>query len=152
MENFKSIDEVLEFAIEQEQEAVDFYSELATQAKSKDVKETFLEFVKEEMGHKSKLMKIKSEGNLSVISNESVQDLMISDYLAPVKPTPDMSYQNALIVVMKKEKAAYNLYKALAKMATSQEMKDLFNLLAMEEANHKLQFEKEYDDTILTNN
>ncbi len=152
MENFKSIDEVLDFAIDQEQEAVDFYGELAQQAKSNDVKEIFLEFVKEEMGHKAKLIKLKAEGNLNLISNEAVQDLMISDYLTPVKPTPDMSYQNALIVVMKKEKAAYNLYKALAKMSPNQEMKDLFNLLAMEEANHKLQFEKEYDDTILTDN
>ncbi len=152
MENFKSINDVLDFAIEQEQEAIDFYTELAKQAKSKDVKEIFLEFVKEEINHKSKLMKIKAEGNLATISDDSVQDLLISNYLAPVKPSHDMSYQDTLIVVMKKEKAAYNLYKTLSKISTSQEMKDIFNRLAMEEANHKLQFEKEYDDNILKNN
>jgi len=152
MKNFKDINEVLTFAIAQEQEAIDFYSELAEQAKSNDVKETFYEFVKEEMGHKAKLMKIKMEGSFSEINNEKVQDLMISDYLVPVKPTADMTYQQALIVVMKKEKAAYKLYKNLSKMSPSEELKDLFNLLALEEASHKLQFEQEYDDVILSEN
>ncbi len=152
MKNFNNINEVLDFAIEQEQEAVDFYSELASQAKSNDVKEIFNEFVREEMGHKVKLMKIKAEGDFSGIKNEKVQDLMISDYLVPVKPTADMTYQQALIVVMKKEKAAHKLYNNLAKMAPSEDLKNLFHLLALEEANHKLQFEQEYDDVILTEN
>jgi len=152
MKNFKDINEVLTFAINQEQEAIDFYTELAEQAKSNDVKETFYEFVKEEMEHKAKLIKIKMEGSFSEIKNEKVQDLMISDYLVPVKPTSDMTYQQALIVVMKKEKAAYKLYKNLSKMSPSEELKDLFNLLALEEASHKLQFEQEYDDVILSEN
>ncbi|RLD45241.1 MAG: rubrerythrin [Bacteroidetes bacterium] len=152
MKQFKDINEVITFAINQEQEAIDFYSELAEQAKSNDVKETFYEFVKEEMEHKAKLMKIKMDGSFSVITNEKVQDLMISDYLVPVKPTADMTYQQVLIVAMKKEKAAFKLYKNLSKMSPSEELKDLFNLLALEEASHKLQFEQEYDDVILTEN
>jgi len=152
MEHFKDIEEVLNFAIDQEQEAVDFYSELAEQATSNDVKEIFYDFVKEEMNHKAKLMNIKVEGDFSGIKNEEVQDLMISDYLVAVKPTSDMTYQEALIVVMKKEKAAYKLYKSLAKMSPNEELKSLFNLLALEEANHKLQFEQEYDDVILADN
>ena len=152
MKKFKDINEVLTFAINQEQEAINFYSELAEQAKSNDIKETFYDFVKEEMQHKAKLMKIKMEGSFSDIKNEKVQDLMISDYLVPVKPTAEMTYQQALIVVMKKERAAYRLYKNLSKMSPTKELKDLFYLLALEEANHKLQFEQEYDDVILTEN
>ncbi len=152
MEKFNSIDDVLDYAIDQEQEAVDFYTELAKNARSNDTKANFMEFVKEEMGHKEKLMKLKQEGSLSIIEDKAVQDLKISDYLSPVTPSPDMSYQEALIVVMKKEKAAYNLYLALEKMVPSPELKEVFHLLALQEANHKLQFEEEYDDIILKDN
>lgn len=152
MENFNSVDEILDFAIAQEQEAVDFYSELANYAINPDIKTIYIDFVKEEMGHKAKLMKIKSEGIFSSIKNEVVQDLMIADYLVPVKPSPDMTYQEALTVVMKKEMAAYKLYKSLAKVAPNEELKEVFHLLAIEEANHKLQFEQEYDEVILRDN
>ncbi len=152
MENFNSVDEILDFAIAQEQEAVDFYSELANYAINPDIKTIYIDFVKEEMGHKAKLMKIKSEGIFSSIKNEVVQDLMIADYLVPVKPSPDMSYAEALTVVMKKEMAAYKLYNSLAKVAPNEELKEVFHLLAIEEANHKLQFEQEYDEVILRDN
>lgn len=152
MENFKNIDEILDFAIEQEQEAVDFYSELSDQAKNQAMKNIYLEFVQEEMGHKQKLMKIKEEKTFTEASSEKITDLKISDYLVPVKPTPDMSYQDALIVVMKKEKAAHKLYTNLSKMAPSEELKKIFKMLAIEEANHKLQFEEDYDEYILRDN
>ncbi|MCK5776280.1 MAG: hypothetical protein KAH25_08890, partial [Bacteroidales bacterium] len=73
-------------------------------------------------------------------------------YLVPVKATSDMSYQDALVVVMNKEKAAYKLYTSLAKMAPTEDTKNLFQKLALEEANHKLQFETEYDDNIMKDN
>ncbi len=152
MDNFKTVDEILDFAIDQEQEAIDFYSELAEKAKRADIKKIYLEFVKEEMGHKAKLMKIKEEKSLAALPDSEVTDLKISDYLVPVKATPDMSYQDALVVVMNKEKAAYKLYMSLAKMAPTEETKNLFQKLALEEAYHKLQFETEYDDNVMKDN
>lgn len=152
MDNFKSVDEVLNFAIKQEQEAIDFYSELADKASRADIKKIYLDFVKEEMSHKVKLMKVREEKSLGDLPDSEVTDLKISDYLVPVKPTPDMSYQDALIVVMNKEKAAYKLYTSLSKMAPSEETRILFQKLALEEANHKLQFETEYDDNIMKDN
>ncbi len=152
MDNFKSVDEVLDFAINQEQEAIDFYSELANKASRADIKKIYLDFVKEEIGHKVKLMKVKEEKSLVELPDSMVTDLKISDYLVPVKATPDMSYQDALIVVMNKEKAAYRLYSSLAKMAPTEDTRNLFQKLALEEANHKLQFETEYDDNIMRDN
>ena len=151
MEKFNSIDEILDFAIDQEQEAIDFYSELANNVKSEEMKKIYLEFVEEEMGHKTKLLNIKATKNFEV-SNENVTDLKVSDYLVAEKATPDMSYQDALIIVMKKEKAAFKLYNALAKMAPNEELKNIFQMLAIEEAKHKLQFESDYDEYILKDN
>jgi rubrerythrin len=53
---------------------------------------------------------------------------------------------------MKKEKAAFKLYSHLAKVAPSDDLKNIFTLLAKEEANHKLHFEQEYDEFVLREN
>ena len=151
MDKFNSINEILDFAIQSEQEAVDFYSSLAKDAKNPTIKSIFMDFVQEEMGHKAKLMKIKEEG-IFTIENSEIQDLKISDFLAPVKARPDMTYQDALVVVMKKEKAAFKLYSHLSKIAPTAELKNFFVMLAKEEANHKLHFEQEYDDYVLREN
>jgi rubrerythrin len=69
-----------------------------------------------------------------------------------VEPQGDLSLQDAMIVAMKREKAAYRLYSDLAQKVDDAELKDLFLGLAQEEAKHKLYFETQYDDQILRDN
>ena len=152
MRYFNSINEILDFAIEQEQIAVDFYSGLAKNTNRNDLKNTFSEFVKEEMSHKLKLQKIQKEGIFSEDGPKEILDLKISDYITNVKATPNMSYQDTLIIAMKREKAAFKLYNSLAAMAPNENLSKIFKNLALEEANHKLQFETEYDEYILKDN
>ncbi len=151
MKEFKSINDILEFAIASEQEAVEFYSSLAKQAKNAEMKTVFEQFAKEEMSHKSRLLKIKDEGTFE-IRDEKIYDLQIADYLVDVEVTPNMSYQDALIVAMKKEKSAFKLYTNLAAKAPTDALKNIFLSLAQEESKHKLRFEIEYDDYILKEN
>ncbi len=151
MKEFKSITDILEFAIASEQEAVEFYSSLAKQAKNAEMKTVFEQFAKEEMSHKSRLLKIKDEGTFE-IRDEKIYDLQIADYLVDVEVTPNMSYQDALVVAMKKEKSAFKLYTNLATKAPTDALKDIFLSLAQEESKHKLRFEIEYDDYILKEN
>ena len=63
-----------------------------------------------------------------------------------------MDYQSALILAMKKEKAAFRLYTDLAASTEDEGIRDLFQGLAQEEAKHKLRFEVEYDDDFLRDN
>jgi rubrerythrin len=151
MENFKNIDEILDFAIQSEQDAVDFYSKLARKAKTKDMEDIFEDFAQEEVKHKARLLDIKAKGSFEV-SDEKVADLQIADYTTKVQPSDDMSYQDALVLAMQKEKAAFKLYSNLAERAPNDEMKALFQSLAMEESKHKLRFELEYDDNVLREN
>ncbi|HKK58036.1 MAG TPA: ferritin family protein [Salinivirga sp.] len=151
MKHFKNIDEILDFAMQSEQEAVDFYSKMAAQAKTKDMQEIFEQFAQEEVSHKARLKEIKTNGTFEV-DDEKVADLQIADYTVKVKPKPDMDYQDALVVAMQKEKAAFRLYSNLAKRAPNNAMKELFEALAMEESKHKLRFELEYDEHILREN
>jgi len=151
MNSFKTTDEILIFAITAEQEAVDFYNRLAQQSSNIEMKQIFKQYAHEEMGHKSKLMKIKEEG-LVELSPEVIADLKISEYAVEVIPGPAMQYSDALLLAMKKEKAAYKLYNDLAAKAENEEIKLVFSTLAQEEAKHKLRFEIEYDEFVLKEN
>ena len=151
MTNWNSVDDILDFAIKGEEEAAAFYNDLATRVEKEWMKKAFLTFAKEELGHKAKLEAVKS-GKKAFSEPKSVLDLKLSDYLVEAEVTGNMSYQDALIVAMKKEKAAFKLYSDLAEKAETEEIKNTFLSLAHEEANHKLRFEVEYDEFVLVEN
>lgn len=50
--NFKSVEEILEFAIEQEQKTASLYLEMATEAKTNDLKELWHKLAQDEEAHK----------------------------------------------------------------------------------------------------
>jgi rubrerythrin len=151
MKEFQNINEILDFAIGEEQAAVDFYLLLASQSKNQEAKKIFHEFAGEEMRHKANLTKLKEDGTLQ-LSDEKVRDLKITEYLVDVRPSPNMDYQDALILAMKKEKAAFRMYTALAERASDPLAKQLLQSLALEESRHKLRFEVEYDEVVLKEN
>ncbi len=149
--DFESVDDILDFAIEREQEAVDFYTESAAKIDKDWMKQVLEQFAREEKGHKAKLQAVK-KGQKLLSHREEVMDLKVGDYLADVEVGPNMSYQQILIVAMKREKTAFKLYNDLAERVAEAEIKNLFLGLAQEEARHKLRFEVEYDDLILRDN
>ena len=58
----ESIIDILDFAIENEQEAIDFYLRMADKAKDKEMRIVFLEYADEEKSHKKKLLIVKEKG------------------------------------------------------------------------------------------
>ena len=58
-------------------------------------------------------------------SAKQVTDLKIVDYLVDIMPSPDMDYQEALIVAMRREKASFKLYNDLAAMAGTENLRAL---------------------------
>ena len=150
MYEFSSVEEILDFAIDQEVAANRFYLDLAGRVKSPAMRHVFEEFAQEEWGHKEKLENMKT-GKFE-FSPDQIADLKISDYVVAEEPKPDMSYQDALILAMKKEKAAFKFYSQLAALVEDASLRQMFLTLAQEEAKHKLRFETEYDEVILTEN
>jgi rubrerythrin len=145
MKQFTSVNDILEFAINLEQDAVDFYKELAKNAITPDMKQVFEQFAREEIGHKARLSNIKERG-MYEMSPEMLAEMKISDYLVSIKPSQAMSYRDSLILAIKMENAAFKLYSDLADKAQDKEMKSLFLSIAIEESRHKLRFELEYDE------
>ena len=151
MKEFENINDILDFAINEEQVAVDLYTKLAENASSLEVKEIFVDFAKEEINHKARLLLIKENGIFD-LKPEAVIDLKIGDYIVNVIPSDKMTYTDALVYAMKKEKAAFKLYTKLAERAPNADLKNIFLTLAIEESKHKLRFEIEYDEFVLREN
>ena len=151
MKTFNSSSEILEFAIGKEQESIDFYAGLARWVKSPAMKDVFTQFSLEETGHKKKLQRIE-ESRIEICPIGRVLDLKIADYSVEPTPNEKMDYQKALLLAMQREKASFRLYEDLASRAESEDLRCTFLNLAQEEARHKLRFEIEYDECILTDN
>ena len=146
-----SVDEILDFAIKQEERAAEFYTDLANRLESEHTRDIFLSFAEEEKGHKAKLLQVKEGKQLSPVEDQ-IMDLKIGDYLEDVSLSTGLGFQDALILAMKAEKAAFRLYSNLASAADDPALKQTLLQLAQEEAKHKLRFEIEYDDRFLTEN
>jgi rubrerythrin len=108
-------------------------------------------YAQEEQRHKDKLLDVKAHGKLDNAHKRPL-DLKMADYLVDVEETPEMTYQDALIIAMKREQVAFKLYTDMAEQVEEPELKSLFESLAREEAAHKNYFESEYDDKIYTDN
>lgn len=152
MQNFDSPKEIIEYAIQSEQEAHDFYMELSELVKFNELKVILKQFAAEELGHKQKLSRIIVDTEQTGLTSESVMDMKMADYHVDIQPKPDMTYQDLLTIAMKKEKGAFKLYTDLANKITDAKIKEIFLGLAQEEAKHKLRFEIEYDEYILKDN
>ena len=146
-----TVDEILDYAIDQEQQAADFYADVAQRAESAGMKKLLLDFSEEEKRHKEILLAVKS-GEHELTPEQEVLDLKISDYLVEVEATENISYQDALIIAMKRERAAYELYTDMAAKVPESHLKEVLEGLAKEEAKHKLFFEAEYDERVLMDN
>ncbi|MCK4837062.1 MAG: ferritin family protein [Candidatus Aminicenantes bacterium] len=149
----KEFNEILDFAVEREQEAVKFYQDLQNMVQFKEKQALLKEFEEIEKSHIVILENIRK----NVIEDlkaplPDIENLAISDYLLNLEPSEDMTYQDILITAMKREEKAQKLYSDLASKTNDDWTKKLFLKLATEESKHKLYFEKLYDEDVLTEN
>ncbi len=146
--NLNTVDEILDFAIEKEQEAFDFYKLWSGKVENKAIGDVFKELADNEKAHKAFLSDVKSGKKIPPQPKE-ITNLSISDYLVEIEPSPDMDYQSALMVAMQREKSANQLYTNLAATVKVEEIKNMLLTLAAEEAKHKLRLESIYDEEVL---
>lgn len=143
---------IVAYAIEKEQEAMDFYLELADKAGRDEVAHELRKIAAMEKGHRDRLEKIQASGVIAGAQRESAPDLQIADYMVDQEPSDTMDWQDVIAIAMKRELAAQRLYTDLANLATDAAVKDLFQGLAKDEAAHKNYFETLWDDNVLTDN
>ena len=143
--------EILDFAIEREKEAVAFYKDLQAQARFAAHKEMLAELESMEMGHIVVIESIRQKG----VKEQDIQktpNLKISEYISKELSDEELSYQNILIKAMKREENSFKLYSEMSVKFPDSEISTLFRKLASDEAKHKLLFERLYDDWISSGN
>ena len=144
----RSMQDVVAFAIDREEKARDFYRQCAEKAQKKGIREFFQEMADEEERHRSLLVEqdLSGEGEFS---SPAVEDLRLSDFMVDVKFTPDINYQEALAMAMKKEEKAHAFYVAWQDRCSNEKTARVFEFLAGEELQHKRKIEEIYDTDIL---
>lgn len=143
--------EILDFAVEREQEAVAFYRKLQDQSKFADQKEMLKELENMEMGHIVVIESIRKKG----VNPEDIQktrNLKISEYMSKDPDEKELNYQSILIKAMKREENSFKLYTEMSMKFPDPEISTLFRRLASDEAKHKLHFEQLYDEFISKGN
>ena len=144
----KKFKEIIQFAIGRETESINFYNQANKMVKHSGTKELFLDFVKQEEGHKQKLEGVLA-GKVEVAKIEKVPNLKISDYLVDGELRPDISYADILRIAMKREERSVKLYTDLTEQNLDKDLGNLFTFLVQEESKHKYYLEKLYDDEVL---
>ncbi len=144
----KNFQEMIDFAIQREIESINFYNQARKMVKHSGTRDLFLDFAKQEEGHKKKLEGVEA-GKIPLGKIEKIPNLKISDYLVEAELRPDISYADILRIAMKREERSVRLYTDLNEKNQDENLRTLFAFLIQEESKHKYALEKIYDDEIL---
>ena len=144
----KKFEEIIKFAIHREIESMDFYKKASNMVKHSGARDLFLDFVKQEEGHKTKLEEVLA-GKIVLGRIDKIPNLKISDYMVESELRPDISYGDILRIAMKREERSVKLYTDLNEKNQDEVFRNLFSFLIQEESKHKYYIEKLYDDEVL---
>jgi rubrerythrin len=148
--NFENIEALIDFAIEKEREAAEFYEKISKNEEDfSGSKKMFAEFAIEEQKHEKILQEFKIKGitkSLEEYKLKWITDIKRSNYLVDLDYEEGMPYNEILLLAMKREEKALKLYNEFLEQADTDESKKLFKILCQEEAKHKLALETIYDD------
>ena len=140
----QSIDEVLEFAIADEEKAAQTYHALAAAAEKDEIRELLTRFALEEEAHKESLMQVRL-GDLEIFAKPWPEKSELLFLPQEGELPADAKPPTVILAAMDGERRAYLLYKALAERSEDNGVKTLLDAIAREEAHHWNSLEKIYD-------
>ena len=147
--DFKDLNEIIDFAIQREKEAEEFYKTISREESMSGVREMLEEFAQMESKHAVLLQKFKEKGldeSVAKYGFKWIKDIKRSDYVVEMTYEKGMAYGDILLLASQREGKALELYNELLAKAETDDAKQLFKLLCQEEAKHKQHFETQYDD------
>ena len=146
---FENLAAILDFAIEKELEAAEFYTNISKEEAFSGAGKMFEEFAQEERKHQQLLEDFKTRGFSAGVEDYKfkwITDIKRSNYVVELEYSHGMGYNEILMLAMKREEKALQLYNDFLDKADSEESRTLFKMLCQEEAKHKLALETMYDD------
>lgn len=134
---------IISTAIDREVEAYTFYRSVADKVKDKNLKALFDELAGEEKKHREFLQGFLAK-DTSKIKFAAGHDYKVGDSLPSPKLTADLKPLDGLLIAIKKELEAMQMYTQFAKAAADTETELLFSQLANMERSHKARLEDIY--------
>jgi rubrerythrin len=136
---------ILSLAIDREVEAYTFYRTVSEKVKDKALKSLFNELAGEEEKHREFLQGFLAKG-ATTMHFDAKNDYKVGDALPTPKLTADLKPLDGLVIAIKKELEAMQMYTQLAKLSTDTEQQLLFSQLATMERGHKARLEDLYTE------
>ncbi len=147
--NREELIKIIEFAIENEVGAYQFYKDAAEKLGDEALKETFEDLAKDELEHKKFLQEFLDGGTEDINIDES-SDYKVAETVEKPPLTADMNFADAMALAMKNEEEAMQMYQQLADACIDKKEKDIFLGLMEMEKMHKARLEDIYVNAAFT--
>ncbi len=135
---FESLENVLTFAAEKENEAYILYTSFLKIVKNVAAQKLLEELAAQELDHKELIENALASGDVGTIGGkQNIREISFSDYMVPGTIGPESNPQDVIQFAMKMEQAAYDLYNSLLKNYGGTNLEPLFSRLVQEELTHK---------------
>ena len=134
---------IISTAIDREVEAYTFYKSVADKVKDKVLKDLFIELAGEEKKHREFLQGFLAK-DVSTMKFAAGHDYKEGDALETPPLTPKLKPLDGLVLAIRKELDAMQMYTQLAAAAKDNESQMLFTQLANMERGHKARLEDIY--------
>jgi rubrerythrin len=144
----KSIADIIDMAIQREEDAYDFYMDIYHKVQDTGVKDTVEFIAKEEIKHKEFLVGYRA-GNYgsNSLRMADVVDYRIAEYLEEPEVDSDSSREEVYLIASHREARSHLFYTELAGMHTDRELNAMLLKMANEELKHKEKMEYLYSNT-----
>jgi len=141
----KDLSAIIDLAISKEEEAYDFYMELATMVDDRSAKDALQIVAGEEKKHKEFLVNYRDKGyGNSGLKMTSVVDYKIAEHLEAPEPKTGMESKDVFLIAAHRERSAHEFYIGLASLHPAGPTKDMLLAMAQEELKHKEKMEYYY--------
>jgi rubrerythrin len=145
--NFLSTKDILVFALSKELASAQFYRDIGSRMPNSSTQALFGVLLKNELEHVETIrLEIQKMGYTVEAELEKVpSDYEWQERLEMDDAASEMSFTEALVLGIQKERAAFRLYTQLLGQTQSAENEQILLELAEEEMRHVLQLEHEYE-------
>jgi rubrerythrin len=137
------IKDIIQMAISREVESYTFYRSVSDKVKDVNLKKLFNELAGEETKHRQFLEGLLTK-NVQELHITGAKDYKVGDSIATPKLSMDLKPIDGLVLAIKKELEAMQMYTQLANSTSDFVQKSLFQNLAAMESGHKARLEDLY--------
>lgn len=144
----KQLSEIIDLAIQREEEAYDFYMDIFNKLEDPSIKDTVEFIAKEELKHKAFLVNYrKGDYGPDALRMTDVVEYKVSEYLEEPEITNETKREDVYLIASHRESRSHRFYTELANMHEENNVKEMLLKMANEELKHKEKMEYLYANT-----